>query len=484
MTRKLSGKFIQDSAVTLAKIAVAARTGILAGKQIAGRKGVLNLSALLTTSSTIVTTEVTAVATTLVPQPDLDSGLGVFTGAISNGVADSKVVLIRIAGTNEGVDDGSSNEVYGLLTEATGVYTLSYYTSAGAAYTFPTTTAIDFYFVEVQDLSNLSTEALLFGSVTGVVDAQSAATLAGHLNGGSSKHDADEIDVEASGTYYSAGDLEQALADLDSGISSAASSASAVAEDVGHLVTLSGVAGDSDHLGTFTGLTIADSVTVKVALQSLETSLETKAASSVVTEIDANVDDLVTLSGVAENTSSLGTFTGTTIPDSSTVKAALQSLETSVETKAASSVVAEIDTNVDDLITLSGVAENATDLGTFTGTIIPDSSTVKAALQALETASGASVKETTQSAAFTLSGTNITNKYVDLASVPKTPAFVRMFVVDGLEQDYGVDFTIITDGSSVKRLTWDSGAGGGPSSGMVADLLAGDKLRVYWQLDV
>jgi hypothetical protein len=38
-----------------------------------------------------------------------------------------------------------------------------------------------------------------------------------------------------------------------------------------------------------------------------------------------------------------------------------------------------------DLQTLSGVAANAVDLGTFTGAIIPDASTVKSALQALET---------------------------------------------------------------------------------------------------
>ena len=88
------------------------------------------------------------------------------------------------------------------------------------------------------------------------------------------------------------------------------------------------------------------------------------------------IDDLVTLSGVSANAENLGTFTGTTIPDSSTVKAALQALETAHE---------EVDQNVNDLITLSGVAENATDLGTFTGTIIPDASKVKAAVQSLET---------------------------------------------------------------------------------------------------
>jgi hypothetical protein len=53
--------------------------------------------------------------------------------------------------------------------------------------------------------------------------------------------------------------------------------------------------------------------------------------SSVITEIDGNVDDLITLSGVAENSTDLGTFTGTTITDSQTIKAALQELETAVE---------------------------------------------------------------------------------------------------------------------------------------------------------
>jgi hypothetical protein len=96
----------------------------------------------------------------------------------------------------------------------------------------------------------------------------------------------------------------------------------------------------------------------------------------VLEEHEDRLDDLVTLSGVSANAESLGTFTGVTIPDSSTVKGALQALETAHE---------EVDQNVNDLVTLSGVAENATDLGTFTGAIIPDASKVKGALQALET---------------------------------------------------------------------------------------------------
>ena len=134
------------------------------------------------------------------------------------------------------------------------------------------------------------------------------------------------------------------------------------------LTTLSGAAQGATDLGTFTGSTIVDNRNTKEALQDLETAYE---------ETDANVDDLITLSGVAENSTDLGTFTGSTIPDSQNNKEALQALETAYE---------ETDQNVDDLITLSGVAENATDLGTFTGSTISDNEDVKGALQDLETA--------------------------------------------------------------------------------------------------
>lgn len=41
--------------------------------------------------------------------------------------------------------------------------------------------------------------------------------------------------------------------------------------------------------------------------------------------------------------------------------------------------------DVADLVTLSGVAVNSVDLGSFTGTVIPDNSDIKEALQSLET---------------------------------------------------------------------------------------------------
>ena len=276
---------------------------------------------------------------------------------------------------------------------------------------------------------------------------------------------------------------------------------------IDNLVTLSGVAKDATNLGTFTGTTISDSVTVKTALQSLETALEgslpvlieayndsggtltkgqavyisgthssgkpevsladsdgsgtfpaigliestvndgedatvlisgvldglntnsftvgdalyldttagglttTRPTSStvqvqkvgVVTKSDSSTgsilvigagrvndvpNEITALTGVALDAVNLGAFSGSTISDNVTIKAALQALETAVEAAEESSVITEIDGNVNDLITLSGVAENTTNLGTFTGSIIADNETVKGAIQDLEDQAG------------------------------------------------------------------------------------------------
>lgn len=67
----------------------------------------------------------------------------------------------------------------------------------------------------------------------------------------------------------------------------------------------------------------------------IQDQLDDKTETSVTSEIDQNVDDLITLSGVAENATTLGTFTGSTIPDSQTIKQALQALETKAEANTA-----------------------------------------------------------------------------------------------------------------------------------------------------
>ena len=75
-------------------------------------------------------------------------------------------------------------------------------------------------------------------------------------------------------------------------------------------------------------------------------------------------DNLVTLSGVARDATNLGTFTGTTIADSETVKGALQDLETELETiagggaQAATLAIGATDTNSSHFLTF--VSDNNT----------------------------------------------------------------------------------------------------------------------------
>jgi hypothetical protein len=231
---------------------------------------------------------------------------------------------------------------------------------------------------------------------------------------------------------------------------------------------LSDVASTSD-LGTFSGTTIDNNVSIKAAIQALETALESESTArasaisglvdgapglldtlnelaaainddenfvtTVTNLIDANethIDNVATLTGVAKDSANLGTFTGATIADSSTLKAALQALETALELKAATSVVTEIDGNVDDLVSLSGVAENSTGLGTFTGSTISDAANVKDALQDLETAvenaaAGSAVADRTK----TVTGDADTTHYLTFVADDNSSATAETVFTDG-----------------------------------------------------
>jgi len=153
-------------------------------------------------------------------------------------------------------------------------------------------------------------------------------------------------------------------------------------------------------LGTFTGSTIPDTRTIKSALQEIETAFE---------ESDANTDSVIALTGVAENATVFSPdggsadFTGTTLSGTDlTIKSALQALGTKADANATAITseastrasadttltnnLAETDANTDDLVSLSGVAENSTTLGTFSGSTLANNETIKSALQDLETA--------------------------------------------------------------------------------------------------
>lgn len=165
------------------------------------------------------------------------------------------------------------------------------------------------------------------------------------------------------------------------------------------LITLTGLPAGTTSLGTFTGSTIADNVDLKTALQTLETSLETSAG----TDLSAGTVSATTYQIVSS------TGTDVTLPEATGVAAGL--LGSADKTKLDFISVTQavdldaIESVVSDLNTLSGVAVNATDLGTFTGATIPDNSTLKTALQELETAVEGAVAGATNLSAGTVTGT-------------------------------------------------------------------------------
>jgi len=74
---------------------------------------------------------------------------------------------------------------------------------------------------------------------------------------------------------------------------------------------------------------------------------------------------------------------------------------------------------------------------------------------------------------ITLDATNISNKYVDLAQIPKTATATEINPVGGPAQEYTVDYTVVSDGADVKRLNWNG-------LGMDSVLEIGDKLIVSY----
>ncbi|NCC99964.1 MAG: hypothetical protein EOL95_09745 [Bacteroidia bacterium] len=96
------------------------------------------------------------------------------------------------------------------------------------------------------------------------------------------------------------------------------------------------------------------------------------------------------------------------------------------------------------------ISVDLTDNFNFTGTLQHNGEDVL-------TASSVAI-ETKDVEIITLNSTNITNKFVDLTNVPVDATAVQVTPVGGPEQAYTTDFTVISDGSSVKRLNW-SGLG-------------------------
>lgn len=130
-------------------------------------------------------------------------------------------------------------------------------------------------------------------------------------------------------------------------------------EDIGDITITTGdyaVEDDShNHTGaTLSGIDISDDTNLagtanEIVLTGDTLSIHADIArdSELPTASSLSVDDLITLSGVAEGSVNLGTFTGMTIDDSLTIKAAFQDIESAIEGLPASH-------NVESMTTVGG----------------------------------------------------------------------------------------------------------------------------------
>ena len=233
---------------------------------------------------------------------------------------------------------------------------------------------------------------------------------------------------------------------------------SAVLADIADLATLSGMPENSTDLGQFTGSTIPDSSTIKAALQALETKTEQNASASAnnsttlvdhESRISANetaistlqsggttnatdITNLQTAVGIASGATDMGTFTGGTITDNSSVKVALQELETALETIGAeagdNTAVLANQAEIAALRQAQGTANGDTNLGTFPGSTISTNVSVKTALTELEAALNTLQGDVTNGN-FISTGDNV-NELVGSQVAETEPANYLFLVVD------------------------------------------------------
>ena len=146
---------------------------------------------------------------------------------------------------------------------------------------------------------------------------------------------------------------------------------------------------------------------------------DASAASSLTTLINANethIDNMATLTGVAKDATGLGTFGGSTISDDSDIKTALEDLETAVESAQAGSAVA------DQVKTITN-GDNSTQYITF---VNDDNAT--ATTEAVRTDAG--ITYNPSSNLLTTGGLSATTLIV--GGVPVTSTAAELNILDGV----------------------------------------------------
>ena len=180
-----------------------------------------------------------------------------------------------------------------------------------------------------------------------------------------------------------------------------------------YFTALIGNVNGTQHLGTFNGGTVSNNVSVKTAIQELETAVESGGVPTLVTNQIyvgnlLNQPTSVTMSGDVSITVS----GSTTVVSASTTVAGKTRLATPAETLGGTNAtIAVTPVGMDNyILNLVGNVKGVNHLGGFTGSIITDNGSVKSALQELETAHEALASTDTVLAPLTnISGVNAIN---------------------------------------------------------------------------
>jgi hypothetical protein len=200
-------------------------------------------------------------------------------------------------------------------------------------------------------------------------------------------------------------------------------------------------------------------------LNILDGVTSTTAELNILDGVTSTTAELNILDGVTSTAAELNILDGATLTTTELnyVDGVTSAIQTQLDAKAATSSLATVATSgsytdlsstptiptasslsVDDLITLSGVAEGAVNLGSFTGATISDNQTIKQGLQALETSLEGKQGSITTILALTVS-----------TSVPANPANGMFAVADGNTAGFdpkgtnaGVSYPVFYNGSS------------------------------------
>jgi len=294
------------------------------------------------------------------------------------------------------------------------------------------TSEIDDDAVTLAKIQDIATASIIGRSTggTGIAEVLSAASTRTLLNveDGST---ADQTDLEIETAYNNqVSTVDQSTA--EAGVSTTVFRwtpqrvSQAIAALGSDLFTIFGQTADFD-ISSFTDQSGAPSLSSELLIQRPDTSY--RSLTLTLLEQTLSVDDLKTLSGVSSGAVNLGTFSGSTFTDNSTIKAVLQEAETAIE-------------GLDDAdIAAASSATNYT----------PGSSTVDGHLSGIDTALGDASSLPVDDTTFIAKDPADATKRVrfDLDQALTSTDIV-------LTLDESVDFTDILTGTSGQKLGFDA----------------------------